>query len=278
MYRPYQNFTSLIVLVAVLALVGGVAIVLATSGDSLSFAPGLWFGDASPAPSAAVAGSPTETPEATATEPAPATEAPPATSTPSPTEAATETPVAGASAEVLVAETALPEGVTGIAEVVLQGVAARLRDAPGGTVIGALLRGTQVQLLEGREVQGGITWVQVRDSSGLTGWMAEDLLQIVEGTGPAASTTPTLAPGASLTPLPTLPGGVVGQATVSLDSGTAGRLRDAPAGRVIGGVLDGTVVQVLQGREVRDGITWIEIRDPSGLTGWMSADLLDVQP
>jgi hypothetical protein len=271
MQRPYQQFTSLIVVVAALALVGGVAIVLLTSGDSLSLAPDIWFGSASPQPTLAAPATATATPAAVGQATDAPTQAPVATQAPStqtglPTEAATQSALT---------ETLPPVSQAVTAEVVLQGVAARLRDAPGGHVVGALLRGTLVEVLDGREVQDGVTWVEVRDPSGLTGWMAEDLLQIVEEPPPAATVTLTLVPASSLTPLPTLSGGVVGLATVALDSGTAGRLRDAPSGRVIGGIPNGTQVEVLPGREVRDGVTWIEVRDATGLTGWMSEDILD---
>jgi hypothetical protein len=52
-------------------------------------------------------------------------------------------------------------------------------------------------------------------------------------------------------------------------------MRDAPGGRVIAGLLDGAPVQVLAGREVLDGIVWIEVQDETGQTGWVSEDLLE---
>ncbi len=177
MHRPYSQFTSLIVLVAALALIGGIAIVLVTSRDSLSFAPEIWFGsqsspvaDPGQSPAAPTASAPGE--DVTATVVATETAAPAtATSTPAPTETLGPTDAPTSSG------TALPEGVTAIAIVDLDGVAARVRDAPAGKVIGAVLKGAQVQILQGRQVVDGVTWVEVRDNTGLTGWMSEDLLE-----------------------------------------------------------------------------------------------------
>ncbi len=265
MRTPYSQFTSLIVIVAALALVGGIAIVLVTSRDSLELAPEIWFGgEATPVaqatqPPTATAAPDTATPEPTATVPVPTN-----TLLPSPTLPPSLTPTP---------ESLLPEGVVALAEVDLAAAAARLRDAPNGRIIGALLRGTQVQVLQGREVQDGITWVEVRAETGETGWIAEDLLVIVTPAAPvAAGATPTAE---DLTALPTLPGGVRGTAVVALSSGVAARLRDAPNGRVIGGLPDGTPLQVLQGRETQDGLVWIEVQDNTGQTGWISEDLVE---
>ncbi len=266
MRTPQSQFTSLIVIVAALALVGGIVIVLVTSRDSLELAPELWFGSqtaAAPTNTPPPSGTPTPTaPEATAT-PTQEAVAPRATHTPEPTlEAPTLTPTP---------ENTLPEGVVAIAQVSFSGVAARLRDAPNGRVIGALLKGTQVEILEGRQEADGIIWVEIRAETGETGWMSEDLLEIVEAPQLPPESTPAEA---NVTPLPTLPGGAQGTATVQLDSGTAARLRDAPGGRVIGGLLDGAQVQVLQGRVLQDGIVWVEIKDETGLVGWISEELL----
>jgi hypothetical protein len=123
-------------------------------------------------------------------------------------------------------------------------------------------------------VAAEITWVQVRAETGETGWMAENLLIIVT---PSAVAPPaaTADPGASVTALPTLPGGVRGTAVVALTSGTAARLRDAPNGRVIAGLLDGTPLQVLQGQQTVDGVVWVEVQDDTGLTGWIAEDLIE---
>ena len=266
MRTPYSQFTSLIVIVAALALVGGIAIVLVTSRDSLELAPEIWFGGASPVAQLTTAPA-TDTPQAvTATPEPPTATVPAATSTllPTPTLEPSLTPTP---------DTGLPQGVTALAEVALDAAAARLRDAPNGRIIGALLRGTPVQVLTGREVLDGITWVEIRADTGETGWMAEDLLLIVTPAAPSAGASPTLDP-ASVTALPTLPGGVRGTAVVSIGTGLSARLRDAPAGRVIGGLPDGTPLQVLQGSETRDGLVWIEVQDDTGQSGWISEDLV----
>lgn len=268
MRTPYSQFTSLIVVVAALALVGGIAIVLVTSRDSLELAPEIWFGAASPV---AQATQPSPSPSPTAVQeqpteprPTPVVIAPSDTPEPSPTPEPSLTPTP---------DNSLPEGVIALARVDLAAAAARLRDAPNGRVIGAVLKGALVQVLQGREEAGGVIWVEIRDDTGQTGWMAEDLLVIQDQ---ASLAPPTAAgPEGSPTALPTLATGTQGRAVVSLSSGTAARLRDAPAGRVIGGLPDGTPLEVLPGREVRDGVVWVEVRDDTGQTGWISEDLIE---
>ena len=54
------------------------------------------------------------------------------------------------------------------------------------------------------------------------------------------------------------------------------RLRAAPNGAVVGSVPDDTSVQVLQGQEFVDGISWIQIRLPSGEVGWIAESLVEI--
>jgi hypothetical protein len=99
-----------------------------------------------------------------------ATERPSATPTAAPTDTPTRTPTPTAT---------LPGGALALAVVDLpDGLAARLRDRPGGTVIAGVLDGAQVEVLEGREEVDDIVWVRIRDANGQEGWIAESLLEI----------------------------------------------------------------------------------------------------
>jgi hypothetical protein len=79
-------------------------------------------------------------------------------------------------------EPTLPYDVAALGEVVLIGAqAARIRLEPNGLILDAAVRdGALVQILYGREVAGGITWLQVRLENGITGWMADFLLHITD--------------------------------------------------------------------------------------------------
>jgi hypothetical protein len=44
----------------------------------------------------------------------------------------------------------------------------------------------------------------------------------------------------------------------------------------VGSVPDDTAVQVLQGQEFVDGISWIQIRLPSGEVGWIAESLVEI--
>jgi hypothetical protein len=115
---------------------------------------------------------------ATAAEPtATPTESPTATPTPAPTDTPTRT---ASPTRTLTPTATLPGGVQALAVVTLpEGLAARLRDTPGGTVIAGVLDGAQVEVLEGREEVDDIVWVRIRDEDGQEGWIAEDLLEIL---------------------------------------------------------------------------------------------------
>ncbi len=89
---------------------------------------------------------------------------------------------------------------------------------------------------------------------------------------PTETAIPTEAPTAG----PTLPPGVVALGTIQVTQGTSARLRATPNGTVVGSVPDDTSVQVLQGQEFVDGISWIQIRLPSGEVGWIAESLVEI--
>jgi hypothetical protein len=69
---------------------------------------------------------------------------------------------------------------------------------------------------------------------------------------------------------------VIALGTIQVTEGTSARLRAAPNGAVVGSVPDDEQVQVLQGREFVDGISWIQIRVPDGQVGWIAESLVEI--
>jgi GAF domain-containing protein len=130
-----------------------------------------------------VAASPTVVVPATvAASPVPTdTVAPTATTVPTDTPAPTETPTETATpTETFTPGPTLPPGVVayGIIQVA-PGTSARLRASPNGDVVGSVPDDTQVQILQGREFNGGTNWIQIRLSTGQVGWIAENLVETI---------------------------------------------------------------------------------------------------
>jgi hypothetical protein len=97
------------------------------------------------------------------------------TDTPAPTETATEVPT---DTPVPTAGPTLPPGVVAYGTIrVAEGTSARLRASPNGDVVGSVPNNAEVQVLQGREVNGGVNWIQIRLNSGQVGWIAENLVE-----------------------------------------------------------------------------------------------------
>jgi uncharacterized hydrophobic protein (TIGR00271 family) len=84
--------------------------------------------------------------------------------------------------------------------------------------------------------------------------------------------TPSLTP--SRTPTPTATNTLTPTPTPSLarvwnTGGRGVKLRQSPAGPVIGTLQEGSYVRVLYGSEVFDGLVWLEVMDTEGRLGWM---------
>jgi hypothetical protein len=185
MRQTHSQVNTLLLIVAVLAVVGGLAIVAVTSPQSfqLGTLAGLFgMASATPAPSATVAPTASPTlPEPTLTPVVSPTRRPTlealATSTPRPV---TETPATVAPPTAT--EVQLPPDAVALAEVkVEEGLNGRVRDVAGGnTVVAVVANGTQLYVLGGRQQIDSVTWLEVRLLDGVTtGWMADFLLQIV---------------------------------------------------------------------------------------------------
>lgn len=82
---------------------------------------------------------------------------------------------------------------------------------------------------------------------------------------PTETPTPTLSPTPSPTPV---------YAIVDAPTGGGAFVRDEPAGEITDLLANGTIVQILSGREQVNGDIWIQIMTPSGSEGWMLQTLL----
>jgi cytoskeletal protein RodZ len=183
MQHSHPQANLLLVLVALMAVIGGLVVVIVTSPQSWQAGPATWiqafiatptaFPTAVPPTATETAEPPTATlvPTARPTGPAAAiTLAATDTETPTPTATVTETPAA------------LPTDVTALAVVVVQSAgSARVRNQPGGdTVVAAVPAGTEVQVLGGRVEFNNVVWLQVRVAGGQVGWIADFLLRITK--------------------------------------------------------------------------------------------------
>jgi hypothetical protein len=182
MSRPQPQVSFLLVVLAILAIAGGLAVVIITSLQLWEFGPAAWL-------------------QALVTTPTPvATDAAPTATSPSPTRlavavtasvtaqansqvpTATLTPTDTPAAPEITPTAVLSADVTALAVVVVQGVgSARVRNQHGGdTLVAAVPSGTQVQVLGGRVQFNNVVWLQVRLPGGQVGWIADFLLRITQ--------------------------------------------------------------------------------------------------
>ena len=181
MHHSQPQTNLLLVLVALMAVIGGLAVVIVTSPQSWQAGPATWI--------QALIATPTAFP--TAVPPTVTQTAVPPTATLVPTArptgpaaaitlAATETQTATPEPTVTETPATLPSDVTALAVVVVQSAgSARVRNQPGGdTVVAAVPSGTEVQILGGRVEFNNVVWLQVRVADGQVGWIADFLLRI----------------------------------------------------------------------------------------------------
>jgi hypothetical protein len=68
---------------------------------------------------------------------------------------------------------------------------------------------------------------------------------------------------------------VVEQVKVANTGGVGAILRaDPPKGRQVGALRDGTLLQVLEHRQVDDGTEWLRVKTPDGAEGWVFSRLV----
>jgi GAF domain-containing protein len=181
--HPTESTLNPLLVIGLMAVfvVGGLALVLAVTGTFSR-----WFGSSEPtavsvivtntvaptfeAASATVVVQPSVAATVTAVPPT-------ATETPLPTETPTELPTPTLSPTP---GPTLPPGVIALGIIrVAEGTSARLRAAPNGDVVGSVPNGEQVQVLQGKDINGGVTWIQIRLNSGQVGWIADSLVEII---------------------------------------------------------------------------------------------------
>ncbi len=108
---------------------------------------------------------------------------------------------------------------------------------------------------------------------------------ITPTTTPRSTTTPTqtlipthtATPTQTPTPTPTFTSTPV-LAYIANTGGLGIYLRDAPPGKVIGGLPEGSAVKILYQRETVNSREWIEIRDLFGRIGWIPVEFLVIKP
>jgi len=182
MQNSQSQMNLLLVIVAVLAVVGGLAIVIVTSPQSWQYGPQAWIQalihTPTPFPTALP---PTATPTGVPNTPTVAPTARP-TSRVAPTLGATQADTATPELAPSATPIALPTDVVALAVVVVQNAeSARVRNQPGGdSVVVAVPSGTEVQVLSGKVEFNNVVWLQVRVPSGQVGWIADFLLRITK--------------------------------------------------------------------------------------------------
>jgi cytoskeletal protein RodZ len=183
----------LLIILSMLAIGGGLVIVLITSPQSLQLSRYNFLPARATDPATATA-----SPTATDTPlPASATLAssstpfiPTATATAAPpTPGPINSPTPTLSVDQLT-DVALPADVRGLAVVVplSNSQTARVRDLPNGdTLVAAVAGGTRLQVLFGEAVIDGVEWLEVRLDNLQTGWIARSLITFTYERPPATA-------------------------------------------------------------------------------------------
>jgi uncharacterized protein YgiM (DUF1202 family) len=163
-----------------------------------------------------------------------------------------------------------------------QGQGVNLRREPGPTseLVKIIPEGTLVEVVGEPQDIGGTRWVNVRDPLGDTGWVASGFL-VAEGTAPStpiaaaptsaptpAAAAPKPAPAATTAPV-AKPGATRGQ--VGNTGGQGANIRSEPGtgGRVLKTLNEGSNLEVLGPEREVDGQVWRQVRDSTGVTGWI---------
>jgi cytoskeletal protein RodZ len=182
MSNSHAQMNTLLIIVAIMAVIGGLAIVVVTSPQSWQLGPMAWFQQRGGTSTQPVSTStPTPSPS-----PRPATATPTtAHATKAPVVTVTSTPAATATRDTSATVTPtqeLPPDVVALAVVVVEGATrARLRDTPNGELtVTAVDNGTEVQVLAGNVKIDDVVWMQIRLADGEVGWMADYLLRITQ--------------------------------------------------------------------------------------------------
>ena len=169
------------------------------------------------------------------------------------------------------------------------GDGANLRRDPGqaGEKIKTIPDGSLVEIVGADRNVDGTLWRNVRDLQGDSGWVAGGFLA-TEGSAPIVSAPVpgsasssgavivTSTPGAAGTPVarPTSPGVAASGASrgqVGNTSGQGANIRSEPGsgGKVLKTLPEGANLEVVGPDREVDGQVWRQVRDSSGVTGWI---------
>jgi SH3-like domain-containing protein len=162
-----------------------------------------------------------------------------------------------------------------------------LRRDPGqaGDRIKTLPEGSIVEIVGPDQNMDGTVWRNVRDLQGDVGWVAGGFLAvegsapIIVAPAPGTSGSSTAASGAPTTastpaPKPTSPGVAASTASrgqVGNTSGQGANIRSEPgsSGKVLKTLPEGSNLDVVGPDREVDGQIWRQVRDSSGVTGWI---------
>jgi SH3-like domain-containing protein len=160
------------------------------------------------------------------------------------------------------------------------GDGANLRRDPGqsGEKIKTVPEGSLVEIVGPDRNVDGTVWRNVRDLQGDVGWVAGGFLAL-EGSvpiivAPAGGSTPSAATGSTpAAPRPTTavaPSGAT-RGQVGNTGGQGANIRSEPGsgGRVLKTLAEGATIEVLGPEREVDGQIWRQVRDSSGVTGWI---------
>ncbi len=119
-----------------------------------------------------------------------ATNTPLPTSTATPTTTLTSSPTATSLPTATSTDTPTPQ-VAQVVSTLLPRM--QIFQSPGGPAIGQLRAGQPITILYGRQVYGGLVWLEIRDSESRVGWVPELYLRVL-------TATPTRTPSATPSP------------------------------------------------------------------------------
>lgn len=183
-----------------------------------------------------------------------ATTAPPPAEAPSVDDSAVDEPVDSAADESVAPADTGDVFVPGDQVVVAEGPL-NLRSAAGtsSSSLGSLAIGTQLTIVSGPVAANGYNWYQVTSSSGQTGWVIVDALQIV----PDANAT-----------------FAIGDQVFVFDGPINLRSAAGTSAPVIQSIPQEAVLTILSAPSAGNGYTWYQVQTAESATGWVAADFL----
>lgn len=130
-----------------------------------------------------------------------------------------------------------------------------LRSSAGTTAtsIGSLDVGTQLTIVSGPVAASGYNWYQVASSSGQSGWVIVDALEIVPDANANFAT---------------------GDQVVVFDGPVNLRASASTSANVVQSIPQETVLTITGGPSAGNGYTWYQVQTADSATGWVAADFI----